>query len=191
MPPYLIRTFKSKEHYEAFLKGKFIMRPLRYFRDIEDQVRRDDLEGKAKILSQGNVCHLGECGDMTFILCTSSPEAEAAQTEKFGMFRAKLCKPEALIDALNKYLKTHYPNKYACDARVLEVQYLKDEGTYPDHTESTLQQDIDAIVSLKPARFADDKEYRIVCSFHTGTMDGLDALEVKLGEVEGIVEPFA
>lgn len=195
-PSYLIRAFANEEYYLAFLKGKFRMRPLCYYRKIEGHPEREDeLEGIGKVTVNGVTCTISEAGMMFFILCASAPDAD---TEEMGKYRARISDPDKLVSLIIDFIssKPEYRGRLV-NVQLQVVNYTKDDGLYPDHTNSPLDSNFIVIASQKPKTYENEKEWRIVCSFTIGAVkaqpgeSGEDVyIDIELDNVNGIIEPY-
>ena len=202
-PEFCYKAYDNEDYAKQFINtGTFLMRCINFYRQIENQSRRDPTEGSGLTKEPGIVTSYGfsqnpkektiirkefgyqehhtELSNARFCFCTSLPDVDLAYMKKqFGSFIVKIKEPRQLAEDIYDYLICN-GEKYRIEGR--KVDYNKGRKLERQLTD---EERLDLSYKQKPEKFIDDCEFRIVA--------------IKVGEVcnefckfldvDGVVEP--
>ena len=174
--PTLYRTVKCNAAVKNHLMGMLWFRSLKYFRGIEGP-GRDPLEGVGSCTVQGRLYR--DVSDENaifpaFILCFSE-----LRLEKFGRFGLKVARPDALRDRV----LAKCPDRTRVEWQ--RVEYGKQEvlDSVPGPTEHWIRKHY-----TKPARFAEEREWRLVVFLPEPFRLLNDTLKPHVGNLQQVFE---
>ena len=168
-PLFLYRAFKEDEHANQFLKGKIRFGLLDYYKNSEDDSRRDPFEGESSTYS-GQLHLKGGLCNPAYLLCTSGPDVDLNYLrEKFGNYVVKITNPGQFRDDISN-IKAFIPDVSIsgnCDFK--KVEYTKDQDQ-PIGVEGTVR--LRLYYCQKHSWFSPECEYRYVIKLKIGNIPG-------------------
>lgn len=169
MPSFLYRAFKEEDHANQFLKGKIRFGLLDYYKNSEDESRRDPFEGESSTFL-GQLHLKGGLCNPVYLLCTSGPDVDLDYfRKKFGDFVVKIMNPGQFRDDISN-IKAFVPDVNIsgnCDFK--KVEYTKDQDQ-PIDVEETVR--LRLYYCQKHSYFSPECEYRYVIKLKIGDTSG-------------------
>lgn len=179
-PPTLYRAFKKEGDRRDFLeRGNFVMRPLSYYREIEDSSRRDEDEGEGRVrvvrprpvVSDDRKSVTHEIGEVFFgtasvnpvyILCFFGPEVDLNYLLAKGFrYGVRIDQPQTLVSEIGRYLDRQPYLPHTMWLHCIQVRYDKGE-VVKELPEPGSEARLLMSCGQKANRFRGDCEYRIV-----------------------------
>jgi hypothetical protein len=184
-PEVVYRAFTHKEHMDMFLRGCIRFGALSVYRALEDDARRDNLEGISHLSYNGLDHHGAMPGTTAYALCCSV-SLHALLKAKFGQYVLRIMKPRIFAERITDALVSRAEMFYEGVEGVI-VQYTK--GHRRDSTPRPFEL-IRLSYSQKPVRFAPDEEFRFVVIRKTlGEKAPEDYLTFNVTPVLDLLEP--
>ena len=212
LPTRLFRAWDDPGFAQAFLRGGHLrLRPIQYYKGLEESKRRDATEGQGHLLVPGDVPVVtldrmtGEkvsSGSQpghfnwrmgfvnpTYILCLSDPAVDLAELTGFGRHVIEVFSPKALVESLHKaVLAMDLGDRIVAYVDCFAVRY--DKGLVGhEPTESTWR--VRIAYGQKPPIFAGEKEYRCAVVLSGSAAGAPDYLDVSLGDVTRFASSYA
>ena len=184
-PPQLLRFFKERAHAEQFMAGSVRFGLLDYYKEVEDEARKDAAEGAGSFTAPaesvttikvdkngdtisvdeapGDVHHQVDFGNPTYIVSCSDPRKAAVEKlrEKFGPHVVRITDPVRLGQDITDKI-AEYDNTHPLAGSVVECA----EVTYDKGQRRKVEQDkwevLRTAYAQKPAEFSEEYEYRLV-----------------------------
>jgi len=156
-PDVVYRAFADKKHMDDFLRGNIRFGSLSLYRELEDDTRRDNLEGISHVSHDGLDHHGAMPGTWVYVLCCSV-SLDAICKSGFGSYIVQIRNPRALAEELTKKLVLR-PEMFYEGVEGVLVKYSK------GHKATAMPTPFDLIrlsYSQKPHRFLGDEEFRFV-----------------------------
>jgi hypothetical protein len=185
LPNTLFKTYENREHATAFIKeGVIRLGSLEDYKRIEDETRRDPLEGEGRQKVRGVAGSLVERSVVTihplYAFCMCSPDADRATRQEFGPFTVRIVDPEAFVRDVEESVRSLAEREGRSPTiDVCGVDYDKDEeGDCSEEFWS--RKEYRLIYAQKPRRFEMDREVRIVAMLSGGPNGAPGSLTVKL-----------
>lgn len=176
---FIYRYLSAHEAVIAHLSGKLWFHSFRYFRELDDEARRDASEGLVSAPIRGGMrltyVNETEPTQATYILSFS---ARSGLTH-FGENVLLLTNKEALRERVVAALPTH------SSAYWIQVRYANFEGydAEPDGLEVVQQAEV-----TKPCGFANEQEWRLVLRLPPSFRIQNDRLELDVGPLDDLFE---
>ncbi len=178
-PNSCYRVFKCEKHVKQFLDSDtFRLNCLGYYRNMEDESRRDLTEGFGHTKEPGIVTvgwvspnpaektiwtremgvqeHHSEYGNKIYCFCTCLPEVDRTHMSKFGKYIVTIKDPKKLAEDINNYFVNNKQNFL-----VIGCNVVYNKGQEFDR-ELGKNERLDFSYKQKPERFWPDCEFRIV-----------------------------
>ncbi len=153
----LFRAFTDEQYASDFLNGKFRLRLLSQYRNIEDHSRKDGTEGYGHFIDKLDSHWHTEFAGPIYVLCFAKPEVDSVYLkEKMGNFIVKIERPTMLALDIEEYLTV-------CNIRTFNgvhgrpVAYTKGQK-YDQNTAQLTRAELS--VTQKPAAYRHECEYR-------------------------------
>jgi len=184
-PPELLRFFRKKEYAEQFLAGVVRFGLLDYYKEIEDEARKDSAEGtgsftapaervttvivndKAEAVdvreAPGDIHHHSVFDNPIYIMSCTEQTSEDIEylKKKFGEYVVRITNPfqlgQDLTDKLSEFDATHPLAGGVVECA--KVDYDKGERR---EREPSREEMLKSAYAQKPAYFSDECEYRLV-----------------------------
>jgi hypothetical protein len=156
-PKVVYRAFTHKEHMDGFLRGSIRFGALSIYRALEDDARRDNLEGISHLTYIGLDHHGAMPGTTAYALCCSV-SLHALLKANLGQYVVRIMNPRTLAERITDALKRRAEMFYE-GVEGLIVHYTK------GHRRDAMPKPFELIrlsYSQKPVRFAPDEEFRFV-----------------------------
>jgi hypothetical protein len=186
-PEVAYRAFTEKQHMDAFLRGTIRLGSLSVYRALEDDARRDNLEGISHLSHNGLDHHGAMPGTAAYVLCCST-SVEALRRTSLGQWIVRIRNPRALAERMTDALVSR-PELFYEGVEGVVVRYSK------GHVRALMPNPMELIrlsYAQKPERFAADEEFRFVAIRKTiGALANQDYLTLELPPVVELLEPIA
>ncbi len=156
-PEVVYRAFMQKQHMEAFLRGTIRFGSLSVYHALEDDARRDNLEGISHLSHNGLDHHGAMPGTAAHVLCCST-RLDGLRRGSFGQWIVRIRNPRAFAERVTDALMPR-PEMFYEGVEGVVVQYSK------GHVRASMPSPVELIrlsYSQKPDRFATDEEFRFV-----------------------------
>jgi hypothetical protein len=161
----LFRRFSELKYAEAFVHGSIRLGSLRYYREIEDPLRRDELEGFGHFTSDGEEWHI-DIDAPIYVLCMSRPNGNAPPgAGALGENVVIVHDPAALAADLERQMRV---DGIQCFGPVHGRRVEYTGGEVVNVPDAPMARALYS-VSQKPARFQAEREYRIFVYLNLGT----------------------
>lgn len=188
-PKVLYKAFSHKEHAISFCRGKMRFSTLRYYKEMESDVRADSGEGLGEVRRNGEqlivdvkkqVIHstpgienliVNAADQDRFICCFSSPKNGdySALTKKFGNYLVKINSPENLFYGIENSIRDD--DNLQKNSPYLEGEFVRyDKGYYVDKLND--KEIIKLAWTQKSLAYAEEYEYRLQFYFSFSELIG-------------------
>lgn len=200
-PQYLLRAFSKRNSAKDFLaSGKFDIKLIQTYRDIQDESRQDKDEGEGRLKIRGDiqVIKINRDGNTlseirqpgcyeyshshlnpTYIFCMAGPQVDPSHiVNKYGQFLVRINNPLALIKDIQDFFSDR------AWVELVECTYNKDDEVIrlPSVEECVLLSQ-----SQKPEKDSLDKEWRLVVTM-INLEDNKNPYQVNLNKKLDYVE---
>ncbi|MEO5799628.1 MAG: hypothetical protein ABIZ70_06920 [Gemmatimonadales bacterium] len=200
LPSRLVRAFAERDHAAAMVAGRIRLRSIRYYREIEDEGRRDSDESVGRLRVPADVQrvaidldgglprdlgatpgHLNlatEFLDPTYLVCCSDASAGVSSgIVKFGDFLVDIFNPKGFSEAvLEAAGRSSLGGRGLHFVDAFPVEYTKgDVGAAPLAGAS-----MRLSYGQKPPSFADEKEFRLAVVVTGGLRDAPEFIDLTL-----------
>jgi hypothetical protein len=207
----LYKGFKEKTHAESFIsQGTIYLRPLSYYRTIEDQLRRDKDEGEGKLtaLKSRPVISIDkESGKRTdtkqeigpvyfstssinprYILCFSGPDVNLEFLAfKYGNHILRINQPRSLVNDIVSYMEQHLTLYETIWLKCLKVRYDKGQMV-EDFPEPASEERAELSYCQKSRESQEELESRLVVTISVGYDRYPTFIPIKLNKKLDYVE---
>jgi len=160
LPDVLFRAFPHRTYAEDFVRGRFRLGSLAYYRDVADESRRDSSEGTASYRSAGGVETQATIGNHSesYLLCCATNDVDLSYLRnKMGEYIVKIHDPSALVREMESFLEINrVPIFNGVHGRLAE--YTKNEAK---HGELDSFDNFDLCFRQKNRGYAAENEYRL------------------------------
>lgn len=181
LPEALFRAFKEEKYAIEFIdKGEFRFGELAYYRDIEDDARRDDSEGYGRYFDHQNIQYDFELGNPIYLFPCAVPDVDLKYLRaRFGQFIVRINDPQLFVQQTEAYLATQGVHTFN-GIHGNTVKYTK--GTKFDQELDSTQR-VKLSLIQKPSGYHRESEYRLFTILkHDSECPPQAFLKINLGQ---------
>lgn len=154
----LYRAFTAESYATEFLAGRFRMRRVDQYREIEDAARVDATEGLGHYVDGIGVNEHFELGNPIYVLCCSAADVDLRfLRSKMGSFVVRISDPAQLATDITYSLKQSGMKIFG-DTKCRAVEYTKG-SRIEDNLDEMERAELSVV--QKPPLFSEEKEHRL------------------------------